>query len=192
MTGRLIIVGAGGHGRAVCEMARLSGWRVLGFLDDRGAEAPSFADTGCLGTTEDLAQFAADADAAIVAIGNNGVRRQLMARVKETGLQLATLVHPSAQVSASASIGAGCAIMAAATVATEARLGDGVIVNAGAIVDHHCQVADYGHLGTGVCMAGGSRVAEAGWVQAGSALGYGAEVAVGEVLPPGSVRGPAQ
>jgi sugar O-acyltransferase (sialic acid O-acetyltransferase NeuD family) len=191
MTRTLIILGAGGHGRAACEMAQLLGWQVAGFLDDRGDEAPTFADVACIGVMADLSAHASHVDAAVVAIGNNPVRRRLQEQVRDTGIALASLVHPGAVVAPSVAVGEGCMIMAGATVATEAVLADGVIVNAGATVDHHCRIADYGHLGTGVCMAGGSRVGEGAWVQAGSALGYGAVVAPGEVLAPGSVRGPA-
>lgn len=188
MSGRLLIIGAGGHGRAVCEMARLLGWQLAGFLDDRGAAAPAFADARCLGLTSELAAYSSAADAAIVAIGNNGVRRALVGQVRDAGLALASLVHPQACVSPCAEIGEGVAIMAGAIVATEAVLGDGVIINAGATVDHHCRVDDFGHLGTGVSMAGGSQVEAGAWVQAGAALGYGARVLAEEVLPPGAVR----
>ena len=91
----------------------------------------------------------------VVAIGNNAVREKLHARVRETGFELLSVIHPTAFVSATATLGPGCVVMAGAVAGTEAQLGQGVIVNCGATVDHHCQVDAFGHLGVNACMAGG-------------------------------------
>jgi sugar O-acyltransferase (sialic acid O-acetyltransferase NeuD family) len=186
---RLLIVGAGGHGRAVAEAVQLAGeFELAGFADDGWPGLREVWDHPVLAATGDLAACRAKADAAIVAIGNNAVREALHARLRAAGFVLATVVHPRAFVSPRATLGAGCAVMAGAIVGTEARLGEGAIVNCGAVVDHHCEVADFGHLGVAACMAGGSVLGRGAWMQAGSALGYGVRVADGAVLQPGEAR----
>ena len=189
---RLLIVGAGGHGRSVAEAVLAAGvYEVAGFVDDA---APGLAQVGgypVLGTTNDVSANRTHADAAIVAIvaiGNNALREALCHRLVGAGFELATVVHPRAIVSPSAVVGLGSAIMAGAVVGTDARLGFGVIVNCGAVVDHDAQVHDYGHLGVNACMSGGSALGRSAWMQAGSALGYGVKVADGVVLPPGGVN----
>ena len=184
---RLLIVGAGGHGRSVAEAVLAAGiYEVAGFADDA---SPALAQVGghpMLGTSGDVTAYRTHADAAIVAIGNNALREALSSKLLAAGFELATVVHPRAIVSPSAVIGPGSAIMAGAIVGTEARLGGGVIVNCGAVVDHDAQVHDYGHLGVNACMSGGSVLGLSAWMQAGSALGYGVKVADGAVLPPGA------
>ena len=187
---RLLIVGAGGHGRSVAEAALAGGtFELAGFLDNATPTLVEVWGVPVLGTTVDLSVYRPYADFAIAAIGNNAAREALSNRLLAAGFELATVVHPQAIVSPSAEIGSGSTVMAGAIVGTEARLGCGVIVNCGAVVDHHAQVHDFGHLGVNACMAGVTVLGRGAWMQAGSALGYGVKVSDGSVLPPGAALG---
>lgn len=183
---RLLVVGAGGHGRAVAEAAELSGqFKVVGFLDDSMPAGDAVFGAPVLGPVVSMASHRPFCDQAIVAIGNNAVREKLMRQLSETGLALTTVIHPSAFVSPSATIGKGSAVMAGAIVGTETRLGVGVIINCGAVVDHHALVEDFGHLGVNASMAGGTVLGFGAWMQAGSSLGYGVKIRPGAVISPG-------
>ncbi len=183
---RLLVVGAGGHGRSVAEAAELSGqFEVAGFLDDSLPAGETVLGVPVLGPVASMADHRATADQTIVAIGNNTVREKLMHQLAEAGFEWATVVHPRAIVSPSAVLGKGSAAMAGAIVGTEARLGVGSIVNCGAVVDHHATVEDFGHLGVNASMAGGTVLGRGAWMQAGAALGYGVKVAAGVTLAPG-------
>lgn len=183
---RLLIVGAGGHGRSIAEAARMSGrYELAGFVDDSLAPSSQVMGVPVLGPGGLLAEYRDQANMAVAAIGNNRVREAFHARLYAAGFALATIVHPGAIVSPSATIAPGCAIMAGAIVGTEAWLGEGAIVNCGAVVDHHCRVEDFGHLGVNACMAGGSVLGRGAWMQAGAVLGYGVRIGAGLVLEPG-------
>ena len=159
---RLLIVGAGGHGRSVVEAALASGeFVVIGFLDDAFPKLAQVWAIPVRGKVAEFAYFRDEADFAIVAIGNNAIRRLVTSNLHGAGFPLARVVHQRAIVSPSAVIDEGSAIMAGAIVGTEARLGEGVIVNCAAVVDHHCRVGDFGHLGVGASMAGGSALGSA-------------------------------
>lgn len=184
---RLLIVGAGGHGRSVAEAVLEAGtYTLAGFVDDGALALRQVWEYSVLGTTAELESCRRHAAAAIVAIGNNMAREQLQKRLTALGFEMVTVIHPRAVVSPRAVIGPGCALMAAAVVGTEARLGAGVIINSGAVVDHHCVVEDFGHLGTHATMAGGTVLGRSAWMQAGAALGYGVKVEAGAVLAPGA------
>lgn len=183
---RLLIVGAGGHGRSVAEaVVAQNVYKLVGFVDDSYVAGASVFEWPVLGVAASLPSLKAQADCVLVAIGNNATREKWVASALAAGFALATLVHPRAFVSPSAVVGAGSAIMAGAIVGTEARLGVASIVNAGAVVDHHAVVEDFGHLGVSACMAGGALLGRGAWMQAGSALGYGVKVNAGAVLLPG-------
>lgn len=182
---RLLIVGAGGHGRSLAETAELSGqFEVVGFLDDSMPTGESALGHLVLGSVADMAQNISVCDQAIVAIGNNAVREKLTQQLSNIGFALATVLHPRAIVSPSAMVGRGSTVMAGAIVGTEARLGIGAIVNCGAIVDHQATVEDFGHLGVNASMAGGTVLGHGAWLQAGAALGYGVVVKAGAVIAP--------
>jgi sugar O-acyltransferase (sialic acid O-acetyltransferase NeuD family) len=189
MSKRVIVIGAGGHGRSVAEAILLLGRdQLAGFVDDGAGTDAKIWRYPVLGTTASLRAHRGSADSVVVAIGNNAVRETLHACVREAGFELFSVIHPTAFVSPSAMLGAGCAVMAGAVVGTEARLGEGVIVNCGATVDHHCKVEAFGHLGVNACMAGGSVLGHGAWIQAGGALGYGVKVPRAVVLAPGEAR----
>jgi sugar O-acyltransferase (sialic acid O-acetyltransferase NeuD family) len=183
---KLLVVGAGGHGRSVAEAAELCGaFEILGFLDDSVPVGDLILGYPVLGSVASLTDHRNLFDQAIVAIGNNKVREGLMQKLSDDAMTIATVIHPKAFVSPRAVIGSGSAIMAGAIVGTEAQVGMGSIVNCGAIVDHHAQVKDFGHLGVNACMAGGSVLGRGAWMQAGSSLGYGIVIPDGTTMRAG-------
>lgn len=185
MKKRLIILGAGGHGRSVADMVLArEEFDLIGFLDDASPELQSVWNIPVLGAIGSAPEWRSAAEYAFVAIGNNAARESFCIMLRAAGFSLPTLIHPQAIVSSRAVIGEATAIMAGSIVGTEAELGEGVIVNAGAVVDHHAQVEDYAHLGVGAMMAGGTCLGRSAWMQAGAALGYGVRIPEGTVLPP--------
>ncbi|GAC1369649.1 MAG: hypothetical protein NVS3B3_01440 [Aquirhabdus sp.] len=183
---RLLIVGAGGHGRSLAEAVLAGGiYEIAGFIDDSAQKSQLILGYPVLGNTSNLITYRSHASLAIVALGNNILRETLSNTLLSLGFKLITVIHPRAIVASSAVIGDGSAIMAGAIIGTEARLGCGVIVNCGAVVDHDAQVHDYGHLGVNACMSGGSVLGRQAWLQAGSSLGFGVQIAGGFVLQAG-------
>lgn len=186
----LVIVGAGGHGRSILELVRLSATHeVKAFLDDQQPAGTHILGVPVWGSSAAFDQLPARGVRAVhIAVGHNASRQALAERARAAGLALATLVHPRAFVSPSAELGEGCAVMALAAVGTEAWLAQGCIVNMGAVVDHHARVGAFGHLGANATMAGGTRIGARAWLQAGAALGYGVQLPDDTVVPAGEGR----
>lgn len=184
----LLILGAGGHGKAVAEAALLSGkWQRVCFADDRWPELQESFGCSVVANSGTLADLVGQVDAAIAAVGNNALRERWLAELQACGIPLATVVHPAASVSPSAELGEGSAVMALAMVGADVRGGKGVIVNAHATVDHDAALGDFAHLGVGVHLAGGVRIGARAWLQAGCCAGYRVVVVDGAVLAPGMV-----
>jgi sugar O-acyltransferase (sialic acid O-acetyltransferase NeuD family) len=174
---KLIVIGAGGYGRAVAEAAVASGaYALVGFADDRWPDLDPIGSVPILGRIGDLPALREQAPAAVVAIGNNAKRRELSGLALAVGFELASILHPRAIVSPSAEVGRGVTVMAGAVVGCEARLGDGVVVSTGAVIDHHCHLADFAQVSAGACMGGGSSLGAEAWIQEGCALRPGEKV----------------
>lgn len=183
----LLILGAGGHGKAVAEAALLSRqWQRVCFADDRWPELQESFGCPVVASISTLVGVAGKVDGAIAAVGNNVLREQWLTMLQECGLPLATVVHPAASVSPSADLGEGCAVMALAMLGVDVRVGKGAIVNAHATVDHDAALGDFAHLGVGVHLAGGVRIGARAWLQAGCCADYQMVVADGVVLAPGT------
>lgn len=105
---------------------------------------------------------------AIVAIGNNMVRKREVEKLSGKYIFPTVLVHPTAFVSPSATLGVGTVVMPHAVVHSYARVGNHVIVNTGSTVDHDCVVEDFAHIAPGVHLCGGVFVGEGALVGVGS------------------------
>src|SRR5204862_874045 len=113
----VIIAGAGGHGRVVLDILRAAHQqRVVGFLDaNRDLHGAEVGGVPVLGHLNLLAKLKTSGVAgAIVAIGDNRVRRSYAAKLAAAALELINAVHPSAVVSPSARVGRNVVIAAGA------------------------------------------------------------------------------
>lgn len=141
----LLILGAGGHGCVVAELARACGYSRIDFADDRSPLA--------VGSLDELPSLALRYSAAAVSIGNLPLRRDLLDRLENLSMPIPALVHPSSTVSPSARIGPGVLVLPGAVVHTNAVVGKGAIVSAGAVVDHDADVGPCAHVDAGAVVA---------------------------------------
>ena len=171
----LRIIGAGGHGRVLADIAQAMGYRDIAFLDACFPDVTRSGAWDVIGTPADID----DADYAL-GIGNNQIRISLLETIPCT---LVTLIHPSAVVSPHAHIGAGSVICAGAIVGPFATLGAGCIVNTGASVDHDCTLAEGVHVSPGARLGGGVTIGARTWIGIGAAvreyLTIGSDVMIG-------------
>ena len=170
---RLLIVGAGGHGAVAAEAAAEAGdWDKIEFLDDDTAIS-RVLDFPVIGTVGDMTAHLDESTAVLIALGNNSRRLELLERAAGAGGRLATVIHPSAQISRSASIGAGGAVFAGAIVNARAKIGLGAILNTGATVDHDCVIGDAVHISPGANLAGEVIVGDGSWIGIGASVREG-------------------
>ncbi len=157
---KLLILGAGQHGRVVREIAVQSGcFTKIEFLDDAAEDA-----VGKLDVYESLA---GDFPYAFVAFGNNRLRRQWIEKIKEAGYILPVIVHPSAVISPTAQLQDNVVVCANAVVDTETVVSQGGIVSIGALIGHHCFIGDACHIAVGAVVPNNSLVFAETKVEAG-------------------------
>lgn len=142
----LLIVGAGGYGHIVKEIAILNGYETVNFLDDNSPIA--------VGRISELEIIEARYDGSIVAIGNPEIKEKIFGKLKKP----TTIIHPSAVVSTSAFIGDGCVIEANAVINSEAVIGEGVFICAGAVVNHNSIVGKFCQVDCNAVVAMGAEV----------------------------------
>lgn len=106
---------------------------------------------------------------AVCAIGTTR-RRGFVEQAAELGFGFVTLVHPSAVVSPSASLGTGTIVGAGVVVAAHTRVGAHVILNRGTLVGHHTTIGDYATLSPGANVAGRVAIGEQTYVGMGATI----------------------
>ena len=151
---KLLILGAGGYGKTIADVARQLGcYDKIAFLDDTKAGTP-----GVLGNCGEVFVFADGETEAYPAFGNNTARMDWMERLLDGGISVPTLVHPDAYVSPSATLGIGVTVLPKAVVNTGVTVKTGCIVNIGALIDHDTVVEEGCHLAPGAIVKAENRI----------------------------------
>lgn len=162
---RLVILGAGGYGQTVSDLAAQSGrYENILFLDDNSA-AQTVA-----GQCADYAAFLDEQTEFYPAFGSNEGRLSWLDRLAEAGAKIASLIHPTAYVSPRATIGEGCMVLPKAVVNTDTIVERGVIVNCGAIIDHGCTIGEGAHICLGAIVKAENNIPSQMKVEAGAVI----------------------
>ena len=171
---RVLILGAGGHGRVVLDiLSQACQHDVVGFLDNNSAIKGRRVDgVPVYGGIDELHALASELDVGgvLIAIGDNGTRCGLCRQVEAAGIELMTAIHPSATLARNATVGRNVVIAAGSVVCAHCQIGDSVILNTGCIIDHQTMIGEGCHICPGVRVAGRVKV------ESGAFVGIGATV----------------
>jgi sugar O-acyltransferase (sialic acid O-acetyltransferase NeuD family) len=143
----------------------LAGIPVL-WIDDAAALAGSHLALCALGTTH---------------------RHRFTRQAEALGFDFATVVHPSAHVSATSTLGAGTIIGVNAVVAAYTSIGRHVIVNRGSLIGHHTALGDHVSVQSGANIAGLCTIGDGTYIGMGALVLNTLSVGAHSVVAAGAV-----
>ena len=178
---RLAIIGAGGHGKVIADIAVLNGYEEIVFLDDNEniIECGSYP---VIGRCKEAKELTADI---IIGIGNAKIRKQIHMSLGEKNI--VTLIHPDAVIAKGTVIGAGSVVMAGTVINPGVRIGKGCIINTCSSIDHDCNGGDFVHLAVGSHLCGMVTIKEETWIGAGATVSNNVSVCCDCVIGAGAV-----
>jgi len=187
---KIIIFGAGGHGRVVLDILRKNGeFELAGFLDSNselhGKEVDGLPVLGDKAVLPELASKSVEG--AVIAIGDNRDRAEIAAVVRESGLRLVNAVHPAATVAGNAQVGEGVVLAAGSIICAHARIGDNTIINTGAIIEYECVIKENVNIGPGVKIAGWTTVDSGTFIGIGATLIACLKIGRDSIISAGSI-----
>ena len=161
MSKKLIIIGAGGHGRVVADAFLLQKeFGLIGFAD---ADAPIgkavIGNFRVIAGTDDIEKLKSLADYFIVAIGNNEARKKIFLELSSV-MKPASVIHPFASCSPFSKTGEGVMILSGAVVNANAVIGNNCIINSQSLVDHDTLIGDHSHISQGAIVGSHNKVPE--------------------------------
>lgn len=176
---KLIIIGAGGHGKVISDIAVRNGYGEVVFLDDNEilTECAGFPVIGKISNAVEI-----EGDK-IVAIGDAKIRK----RMQENLDNIVSLVHPDAAISRRVKVGKGTVIMAGAVINSDTVIGEGCIINTCSSVDHDCKIGSYSHISVGTHVAGTVDIGERTWIGAGTTVSNNINICSDCMIGAGSV-----
>ena len=157
MNNKIAIIGAGGHGKVVGEIALLNHYKFIDFFDDQVKKIKEFP-FNIIDTLDYLNEHLEDYDAFFVAIGDNKKRSKKIELLKKKKVNIISLLHPKSTISKFSSIGIGTCVMANAVVNAGSLIEEGVIINTSASIDHDCLIKDFAHISPNCSISGGVKI----------------------------------
>lgn len=186
---RVIIIGAGGHGKVIFDVLSKTEQKVTAFLDD-DKEKYNTAIHGVQvqGVIADIPKFAEQFPlGAFAAIGNNFIRKKIYLKLKELGFAMIKAISPESYTFDKNNIGAGTLVMPKAVVNIDAVIGENCIINTGAVIEHGCKISDHSHVASLACLAGEVEVGEEVLIGAGAVILQQIKIGRGAVVGAGAV-----
>ncbi|MDD4966483.1 acetyltransferase [Halothiobacillus sp.] len=180
MTKPFIILGTGGHAAVIRDLIECLGHEVAGVLTPEFSAGSHWQGLPVLGADDFLDQPSAADYVYALGVGlmpNQAcLRSTLYVELMTKGLEVPTLVHPSAVVARSVHLGQGVQILAGVVVQAQAVIGDNVLINTRASLDHHCHLGAHSHVAPGAVLCGGVSAGERVFVGAGAIVIQGVEI----------------
>jgi len=185
----LVIVGAGGFARETAQAVAGAGeFKLLGHLDDNpalhGTEVDGVPVLGGCDLVHEL-----PAAQAVICVGNPGdyaARARLADRLDLPRERYATVVHPTAAVSATSRVGPGSVLLAHCVLTAAVRVGAHVAVMPHVVLTHDDVVEDFATLTSGVRLGGSARLERGAYVGSGALIREGTTIGAWSLIGMGS------
>ena len=164
----IVIVGAGGFGREVLQFIRDVNahedqrWEILGFLDEQAPTGDLLTSVGAkyLGKPShtELVRDLSPHCAFTIAIGSSVDRSTNFDLMLISGFEPVSIIHPSAWVGNTVTMGTGQVICPGSVVTTNITLGQGCQMGGVCTVGHDSILGDFVTLGPGAKISGNVRI----------------------------------
>lgn len=154
-----VIMGGGGHARAILDTAQGLGYRIIGATDAKLAIGSAVADGVAILGREDLLEelFARGVRTAFVGVGgatSNAARAAVYQRLVAIGFSLPPLIARTAYLGLGSSVGDATYLFPGANVGPAVSIGSNCIINQNAVIAHDSRIGDHVHLTPNAVIAG--------------------------------------
>ena len=163
-TAKFILIGGGGHARVVSSIIEAQENSHLEVVFDSNSKIET------LDGVENFHKYNPDQfpnALAIVAIGDNKIRKQLAQTIQHV---FGKLIHPSASIDRLSSLGEGSVVLHHAVIQRGTRIGKHGIINTASSVDHDCVLGDFVHIAPNATLCGGVQIGDETFIGAGAVV----------------------
>ncbi len=176
---QLIIIGAGGMGRTMYDLARESRgfgdeFSIKGFIDDNIHSLDGFENyPPVLGTIKDYMPSAEEVF--VCSIGGKS-RKACIESILEKGGNFITLIHNTARIGTNAKLGKGTLVGTYTTIAADAELGDYNFIQSMTIIGHDCKIGSWNRIDSQVMMVGATTIGDNNMIHTGAMINHNVHI----------------
>jgi len=175
MKNKLVLLGAGGHCKAVIDvLLQMNKYSIEGILDLKENIAKKVLNIPVVGTDSTLNLLLKKGIRhCFITVGSTGDPKKrivLYKLLKRMNFNFINVISPSAIISQQTKIGHGNFIAPGAIINASTIIGNNCIINTGSIVDHDCDIADNVHIAPGSTLSAGIKIGHNTHVGTGSSI----------------------
>lgn len=157
----LIIIGAGGMGRTMYDMARESvgygiEYDVQGFLDDNIAALDNFENYPPV--IAPIQSYLPNENEIFICSIGGAARKKCIEEIISRGGQFLTMIHSTARIGTNVQIGEGTIVGAYTTIGADAKVGKYNLIQSYTVIGHDSVIGDWNRIDTHVTLVGGTIV----------------------------------
>ena len=182
MKNKLLILGSGGHGKVVADVAEKTNFfQEISFLDNTFSDSnfsKSVNSKKVIGEISkiNIENYSSDFSHAFVGIGDNKIRNNWLKILGTLNFEIPTIIDPSAEISKYALLEKGCFINTNVVIQCNTRIKFGSILNTSCTIDHDSIIGECTHISPGVHVAGNVNIGKFCWVGIGSQIIQNVEI----------------
>jgi sugar O-acyltransferase (sialic acid O-acetyltransferase NeuD family) len=182
-----VIIGAGDFGKEVALLIEdinkiYNQYNLLGYIDDYKETGIELNGYKVIGDTEYLIKLSREKELfGVISVQNPEVKKAFVKTLKN--IKWETLIHPSAIITRTVTIGEGSIITAGNIISNNVNIGKHCLINLGCTVGHDNVIEDY------VCIMPGCNLSGFTTLKEGSYLGTGVKVIPRITICEGAVIG---
>ena len=183
----IVILGAGGHAKTCIDILKhKKEFEILGILDPKLKIGEMIFGVKVLGDNSHLKELVKKglkhAVNGVGAIQNPKKRRQVFDLLKEHNLNVPNIIHPSAVIEKSVSMGEGNQFMMGAMVGSDVVIKNNCLINSGSIISHDCVLDDHCHISPGAILAGSVVIGKNSLIGMGTTIYIGSKIGKNSVI----------
>ena len=186
----LVIIGAGGFAREMYDLAHYCmgddpAFNVKGFLSDGPSNIESMGYPPVLAKVDEYE--IEENDVFFCGIGDVSDRKKTVSIIKKKGGTFINLVHPTAVISPSVTLGEGVGIKAFCVLASDVSVGDFTFMQSSVIMGHDVTIGKFCHINSFSFFAGHASIEDLVTINAGARLIQNVRVGEQAVVGMGSI-----
>lgn len=176
----LIIIGAGGMGRVMYDMAResigyQSDYDIKGYIDDNLHSLDNFIGYPPIIAT--ISDYTPQTDDIFIcSIGGNS-RKACMESILRKGGEFLTLIHQTARIGTNVELGKGCMVGAFTTIAADAKIGNYNFIQSNMIIGHDVVIGNWNRIDSHTMLIGGITIGNENMIHSAAVINH--EVHIG-------------
>lgn len=161
-------------------------WEVIGFFDDGLKKNTMVAGCKVRGGVDEINKVGEQL-AAVIAVGNPALKREIHQRISNERINFPTLIHPAVTLGQNIKIGVGCILAAGCRLTIDITLHDFVLLNLNTTIGHDVSIGSFSSVMPGVHLSGYVQVGEEVLIGTGTSVLQNVTIAHKAVIGAGAV-----